>query len=52
MGDLNTNEEYVARFKNLRFNIIKSGGKTKSDLEYVSIVLDNLSLAFKSFCIL
>jgi hypothetical protein len=43
MGDFNMVEEYIARFKNLKADIIQAGGKGKSNSELVSIVLNNLS---------
>lgn len=52
MGDFNIVEDYIARFRNLNFGIITSGGKEKPDSEYVSIVLNNLSPAYKSFAII
>jgi hypothetical protein len=52
MGDFESIEEYIGRFKNLKVDIITSGGKAKTYSEYVSIVLNNLSSAFKSFAII
>jgi hypothetical protein len=52
MGDFNTGEEYITRFKNLKANIIQAGGKCKSDPELVSIVLNNLYPLFKSFALI
>jgi hypothetical protein len=50
MGDFNTIEEYNARFKNLKDDIIQ-GGKGKTDPELASIALNNLSniQIFRSF---
>jgi hypothetical protein len=39
--------EYISRFKNLKANILASGGKSKMNLEYNKIVFNNLSFAFK-----
>lgn len=52
MDDFDTIEEYIARLKNLKSDIITSSGKEKSDSKYVSIHLNNLSLAFKYFSII
>jgi hypothetical protein len=52
MGDFDNIEEYIVRFKNLKVDIITSGGKVKSNSKYVSIVLNNLSPVFKSFAII
>jgi hypothetical protein len=52
MANFASIKEYIARFKNLKADIITSGGKEKSDSEYVSIVLNNLSPAFKNFAII
>jgi hypothetical protein len=52
MGDFDMVEEYIARFKNLKVDIIQAGGKGKSDPKLVSIVLNNLSPTFKSFALI
>jgi hypothetical protein len=52
MNNFNIVDDCIARFKILKSNIIIVGGKTKSDPEYVSIVLNNLSPTFKTFSII
>lgn len=47
-----TIDEYIARFKNLKVNILASSGKFKTDTEYISTILNNLSSAFKDFAII
>jgi hypothetical protein len=45
-------EEYISMFNNLRENIITKNVKSNIDLEYINIVLNNLSLAFQKFSII
>jgi len=49
MGHFDMVEEYITTFKTLKPNIIQARGKGKLDLKLVSIILNNLSLAFKYF---
>jgi hypothetical protein len=49
MGDFESVEKYIVRFKTPKVDIITSRGRTKTNSEYVSIVLNNLSSIFKSF---
>jgi hypothetical protein len=49
MDDFDMVEEYIAKFKNLKVDIIQAKGKGRLDLELVSIVLNNLSPTFNYF---
>jgi hypothetical protein len=40
-------DEYISNFKNLKVDILTSSGKGKIDIEYINIVLNNLSSTFK-----
>jgi hypothetical protein len=52
MVDFAIVEDYISRFKNLKVDILTSGGKGKVNPKYISVVLDNHFLAFKKFSII
>jgi hypothetical protein len=52
MVDFASVDKYIARFKNLKADIITSNGQGKKDSKYINVVMNNLSPAFKNFAII